>query len=71
MMYFKDLEFYLAETSLYFDAGALNAISDFVRSINKVLKQAVYSGVESYQYLFLSEKEKKVRLSILLFLYLF
>lgn len=68
MMYFNNLEFYLAETSLVFDASALNAISDFVRSINKVLKQAVYSGVESYQYLFLSEKEKKVDLITILFL---
>lgn len=49
----------MAETCIYLDAHTLNSISDFARSINKVLKQAVYSGIQSHQYLFLSEKEKK------------
>jgi len=59
LLYLHDLGFYLAETCIYLDAHTLNSISDFARSINKVLKQAVYSGIQSHQYLFLSEKEKK------------
>jgi len=38
----------------------VNAITDFVRNIDKSLEKDVYEGVKFSEFLFLSEKERKV-----------
>jgi hypothetical protein len=50
----------MSEASFCLDGNTLNAISDYIRSINKILTKTVSQEKEINQYLFLSEEKKKV-----------